>query len=80
MPKVLNLDTKVDTPLPQLRQALANLKPGEKISFGMSKEELFRTQRNLMQRRHEIPGADSHLEYIEAIVIAEAEGKLSFRQ
>lgn len=80
MPKVLNLDTKVDTPLPQLREAIANLKPGEKVSFGMSREELLRTQKNLMQRRHEIPGADSHLEYVEAIIIAEAEGKLSFRQ
>jgi TusA-related sulfurtransferase len=80
MTKVLNANTTVPTPLPMLREALENLKPGQKVNVEMTREEVLRTQRNLLQRRHEIPGADSHLEYIEAMIIAEADGKLSFRQ
>jgi hypothetical protein len=79
MPKVLNDDTKAVTPLPMLQSALANLAPGEKVHCGNTKAEILKTRENLTRRRAEIPGADSHLEYIEAMLIAEAEGKLQFR-
>lgn len=80
MSRVNNVDTKVETPLPELQRALANLKPGEKVSCPQSKSEILKIQENLTRRRAEIPGADSHLEYIEAMIIAEAEGKLEFRK
>ena len=80
MPRVNNVDTKAETPLPELKRALANLKPGEKVTCPQSKAEILKVQENITKRRHEIPGADSHLEYIEAMIIAEAEGKLEFRK
>jgi hypothetical protein len=75
-----NYDTKTETPLPRLREALENLKPGEKISCDNTKDEILRTRENLTKRRHEIYGADSHLEYIEALLLAEAQGQLSFKK
>lgn len=80
MSRVNNADTKAVTPLPELRKALSNLKPGEKVKCPNSKSEILKVQENLTRRRAEIPGADSHLEYIEAMIIAEAEGKLEFRK
>ena len=80
MPRVNNADTKAETPLPELQKAIANLKPGEKVKCPNSKAEVLKIQENVMRRRAEIPGADSHLEYIEAMIIAEAEGKLEFRK
>lgn len=80
MPRVNNLDTKVETPLPELQRALSNLGPGEKVQCPNSKSEILKIQENLTRRRAEILGADSHLEYIEAMIIAEAEGKLEFRK
>jgi len=79
MPRVQNADTKVETPLPQLQEALRNLKPGEKIRCENSKDEILRTRANITKRRHEIYGADSHLDYIEALLLAEAQGQLEFR-
>ena len=80
MPRVNNVDTKAETPLPQLQSALANLQPGQKIFCPNTKSEILKTRENLMRRRHEIPGADSHLEYIETMLIAEANGQLNFRE
>ena len=80
MPRVNNVDTVAETPLPQLRAALEVLKPGEKISIANTKEEILRTRENLTKRRAEIPGADSHLEYIEALLVAEASGQLNFKK
>lgn len=80
MPRVNNVDTKAETPLPELQNAIANLKPGEKVQCPNSKAEILKIQENITRRRAEIPGADSHLEYIEAMIIAEAEGKLEFRK
>jgi hypothetical protein len=80
MPRVRNVDTKTETPLPQLQEALSRLKPGEKVSINNTKEEILRTRENITKRRHEIYGADSHLEYIEAILMAEAAGQLQFKK
>jgi len=80
MPRVNNLDTRVETPLPQLQEALRNLPSGQKVKCENTKEEILRTQMNLTQKRTEVYGADSHLEYIEALLMAEAEGKLEFRK
>lgn len=80
MPRVQNVDTKTDTPLPQLREALQALKPGEKVRCDNSKEEILRVRENITKRRHEIYGADSHLDYIEALLLAEAQGQLEFRK
>ena len=80
MARVNNFDTKTETPLPELQKALASLKPGETVKCPSSKLEILKIQENITKRRHEIPGADSHLEYIEAMIIAEAEGKLEFRK
>ena len=80
MPRVPNYNTTAPTPLEDLRRALESLEPGKKVSIANTKDEILRTQRNLMARRSEIPGADSHLEYIEALLVAEAEGKLEFRK
>ena len=79
MPRVNNLDTQVDTPLPQLREALARLQPGQKVHINNTREEILRTRENLTKKRAEIFGADSHLEYIEALLVAEAGGQLQFK-
>ncbi|NBW06435.1 MAG: hypothetical protein EBR82_00230 [Caulobacteraceae bacterium] len=79
MPKVRNVLDKAETPLPQLQQALAELKPGQVININNTKEEIMRTRENLTRMRHEIPGADDHIDYIEALLLAEANGKLQFK-
>ena len=79
MPKIRNLDTKVETPLPQLQEALRVLKPGDKIRIENTKEEILRIRENLIKGRSEIYGADSHIEYIEALLLAEAGGQLQFK-
>lgn len=73
-------DEKVATPLPELHRALASLKPGEKVQCPNSREEILRIRENLTRKRAEIVGADHHIEYIEAMIVAEAEGKLEFRK
>lgn len=80
MPRVSNLDTIADTPLPQLQEALKSLKPGEKIQYGNTREEILKIRENITKRRHEIVGADSHLDFIEALLMAEASGQLDFRR
>lgn len=70
----------IPTPLPQLRQALANLRPGERVKCDNTKEEILRTKDNLMRRRMEINGADSHIEYIDALLVAESAGQLEFKR
>jgi hypothetical protein len=80
MPRVQNALSTAPTPINDLRVALENLESGKKVTIDNTKEEILRTQRNLGLRRAEIPGADSHLEYIEALLIAEAEGKLEFKK
>lgn len=80
MPRVNNANTKAETPLPELQKALSNLKPGEKVHCPSTKEEILKVQENITKRRHEIPGADDHLEYIQAMIIAEACGKLEFKK
>lgn len=79
MPKINNAFTKVETPLPQLEEALKNLAPGDTIYCDNTKEELLRARQNLTKKRHEIHGADSHLMYIEALLLAEANGQLRFK-
>lgn len=79
MPRVRNVDTVVETPLPQLLEALANLQPDQKVHCDNTREEIIKAKENLTRRRHEIYGADSHLEYIEALLVAEASGKLTFK-
>lgn len=79
MPRVNNLDTKAETPIGELREKLAGLQPGQKISVDNTKEEIMRIRENLVKKRHEIYGADSHLEYIEALIMAEAGGQLQFK-
>ncbi len=81
MTKVRNTsDEKVATPLPELRRALASLKSGEKVKCPNSREEILRIRENLTRNRAEIVGADDHIDYIEAMIVAEAEGKLEFRK
>ena len=81
MAKVRNTsDEKVATPLPELRRALASLKSGEKVKCPNSREEILRIRANLTRNRAEIVGADDHIDYIEAMIVAEAEGKLEFRK
>ena len=79
MPRVNNIDTQVETPLPQLREALAHLQPGQKVHINNTREEILRARENLTKKRAEIFGADSHLEYIEALLVAEASGQLQFK-
>ena len=81
MAKVRNTsDEKVVTPLPELRRALASLKPGEKVQCPNTREEILRIRENLTRNRAEIVGADDHIDYIEAMIVAEAEGNLEFRK
>lgn len=79
MPRVNNTESNTDvTPLQELETKLANLKPGEFITFPQSKAEVLKTKENLTRRRHELQNADAHVNYIEACLIAEARGKLKF--
>lgn len=80
MARVNNIDTTAETPLPQLKAALEALGPGQKIGVDNTREEIMRTRENLYKRRHEIPGADDHIEYIEALLLAEAQGHLDFKK
>jgi len=77
--RVRNTDTTAETPLPRLYELLRNLPNGQKIRIENTKEEILRTRENLTRRRHEISGADSHLDYIEALILAEAQGQLEFK-
>lgn len=79
MPRVRNAGTRAETPLPQLEEALANLKPGEWIACSNTKDEILKIRENLTRGRSEIPGADDHLDYVEALLIAEVDGRLRFR-
>ena len=78
--RVRNIDTKAETPLPQLQEMLRRLPAGQKLNIENTKEEILRTRENITKRRHEIPGADSHLDYIEALLLAEASGQLDFKK
>jgi hypothetical protein len=78
--RVNNFGTTAWTPIQVLRDNLHRLSPGQRVYIDNTREEILRTQSNLMSKRHEIPGADSHLEYIEALLIAEAENKLHFKK
>ena len=80
MPRVKNVDTKTETPLPQLQDAISALQPGQKVSIANTKEEILKIRENVTKRRHEIHGADSHLEYIESLLLAEAQGQLEFKK
>lgn len=80
MPRIQNYGTTAETPLPQLQSSLENLQPGQKVSIDNKKSSILRIRENLTKRRAEIPGADSHLEYIEALLIAEANGQLQFKE
>lgn len=66
--------------LSSFNQTLSNLQPGQKAFCPNSKDEILKIRENLTKRRADIPGADSHLEYIEALLIAEANGQLEFRK
>ena len=78
--RVNHVNTVAETPLPELMKALDILKPEQKININNTKEEILKTRENLTKRRHEIVGADSHLEYIEALLLAEASGRLEFKK
>jgi hypothetical protein len=78
MSRVQNYNTV--TPLPELQKVISSLPKGEKIFCPNTKEEILRTRMNLTRRRAEIVGADSHLEYIESLLLAEANGLLVFKQ
>lgn len=79
MGRARNENTNAATPLEELKVKLAALSPGEKVHIENTKADILRTRENLTKRRSDIPGADDHLEYIEALLIAEAEGKLQFK-
>ena len=80
MPRVKNVGTTAETPLPQLNKLLEVLVPGKKVSIDNTKDEILKVRENITKRRHEIPGADDHLDYIEALLLAEAQGKLEFKK
>lgn len=80
MPRINNLDTVAQTPLPELQDALKRLQPGEKVIYPGTREEILKIRENITKRRHEIYGADSHLEYVEALLLAEASGQLEFKK
>jgi len=79
MARAQNVDTTAPTPLAELNEKLKNLPQGDKIFCPNTKEEILRTQQNLTRKRAEITGADSHIQYIEALLIAEANGQLTFK-
>ena len=79
MPRVNNLDVRAETPLAEFNRTLAELQPGQKAFCSNTKEEILKVKENLTRRRADIPGADSHLEYVEALLIAEANGQLEFK-
>ena len=68
--------------LPRIIEGRTVMKPGELVRSKVT-VSLYCANPGIdkgIAKGYEVPGADSHLEYIEAIIIAEAEGKLSFRQ
>lgn len=67
-------------PIEELREALAQLQPGKKVLCPNRKSEILKAKENLTRGRADIPGADHHLEYIDALLIAEANGQLEFAQ
>ena len=71
---------KAETPLKSLMESIALLQPGQRAYCDNTREEILKTRENLTRRRAEIPGADSHLEYIEALLVAEANQQLDFRK
>lgn len=80
MPRFNNTDPQAEMTLSSFNQTLSNLQPGQKAFCPNSKDEILKIRENLTKRRADIPGADSHLEYIEALLIAEANGQLEFRK
>lgn len=80
MGRVNNLDSQAKTLLVAFNQTLSDLQPGQKAFCPNTKDEILRIRENLMKRRADIPGADSHLEYVEALLIAEANGQLEFKK
>lgn len=79
MPKVKNLDERVETPLPRLNELLRTLPIGQKIYIDNTRDEILKIRENLTKKRAEIPGADQHLEYIETLLLADANGQLQFK-
>lgn len=67
------------TPIETLRTALSQLQSGQRIQCPNTKEEILKIRENVTRNRSTIPGADNHLEYIEALLVAEAEGHLDFK-
>jgi hypothetical protein len=65
-------------PLDELNAALVALKPGQKVHCPNKKAEILKAKENLTRGRADIPAADYHLEYIDALLLAEANGKLEF--
>lgn len=79
MPRVNTPESApAETPLAELEEKLATLQPGQHITFPQSRVEVVKVKENLTRHRHEIPGADAHLAYIEACLLAEARGQLKF--
>ena len=79
MPRINNATSNTTaTPLAELEEKLGALQPGQVITFPQSKGEVLKVKENLTRRRHEIPNADGHLAYLEACLLAEANGKLRF--
>ena len=67
-------------PIEELNAALDQLQPGQKVHCPNRKSEILKAKENLTRGRAEIPSADYHLEYIEALLLAEANGRLEFAQ
>jgi hypothetical protein len=65
-------------PLEELNAALVALKPGQKVQCPNPKSQIIKVKENLTRGRADIPGADHHLEYAEALLLAEANGQLEF--
>jgi len=80
MARVNNLDSQAQTPLATFNKTLNDLRPGQKAFCPNTKDEILKIRENLTKRRSDIPGADSHLEYVEALLIAEANGQLEFKK
>lgn len=79
MPRINNATSDTSkTPLSELEEKLNALQPGQHITFPQSRGEVLKIRENLTRRRHEIPNADAHLSYLEACLLAEAQGKLQF--
>jgi hypothetical protein len=73
------MTTTPTTPLEALRNALNSLMNGQKVLCPNSREEILKAKENLTRNRSTIKEADYHIEYIDAMLVAEAEGKLNFK-